>query len=222
MILLNISPYSKRLVNIYETDNAKIIILKSKIILSDKSANPIDSLHIEPWEIKDCCTDPQKEYLFVILGKSGAFRGERLAVFCINSEEIKKVWIDENRKHNPWKIMAKDIDGDSQLDICVGVWKKSRFHPVFDNRLFIYNWDGSQIFPKWLGSRLSSPFIDFDFDDIDNDSIPELLSLEIQRNGLNRIMTYKWKGFGFEGFKVLGKNLKERSLCTFKKGREER
>ncbi len=224
MIFFNLSifSYGEKLVSIYETNNRKVIVFKTKFILTDELGNLIDSYYTEPWEIKDCCIGPQKEYLFMILGKTGALRGERLAIFSRTLTKIKKVWIDENRGHNPWKIIVKDIDGDSKLEVCVGVWKKTRFHPVFDNRLFIYNWDRNQIFPKWLGSRLSSPFIDFDFQDIDNDGVEELLSLEMQRDGLKRIMSYKWKGFGFEGLEVLRKDLKEESLCNFKREKEEK
>ena len=130
MIFFNIfiSFYNGELVNIYETNNGKIVVFKTKIVLVSKQNNFTDSYCIEHWEIKDCCIDPQKEHLFVILGERGALRGERLAIFKRTFEKIKKVWIDESRGHNPWKIMIKDVDGDSQLDVCVGVWKKTRFY----------------------------------------------------------------------------------------------
>lgn len=199
----------------YKIQKANITVFKTNIVLSDKSGNVIDSLSLTPYEIKDFAIDPVKDYLFVILGKDTEIRGQKLALFSINSNKIAKVWIDEDRGHNPWKIELADVDGDDQIDVIVGVWNKARFHPVYANRLFIYSWDGDQIFPKWLGSRLSSPFSDFDLWDIDEDGIIELLSLEDQRNGLKRIMSYKWKGFGFEGYKVLGKDLKINSLHKF-------
>jgi hypothetical protein len=201
---------------IYKTTDGRIIILRTGITLTDGAGNRIDSFQSNGWEIKGACVDPKQEFLFAIIGNRGAIRGERMAMFGIGNGRIRKVWVGANRGHHPWKILMKDVDGDSKLDLCVGVWKKARFHPVFDNRLFIYNWEGQQLSPKWLGSRLSSPFLDFDFQDIDNDGVEELLALELQRNGLRRIMSYKWKGFGFEGFKVLRAGLTIENLGTLK------
>ncbi len=201
---------------IYRTADGKVIILRTGITLTDGAGNRIDSYQADGWEIKGACVDPKQECLFTIIGNRGAVRGERLAMFGIGNDRIKRIWIGENQGHHPWKILLKDVDGDSRLDLCVGVWKKARYDPVFDNRLFIYNLEGQQLSPKWLGSRLSSPFLDFDFQDIDNDGVEELLALELQKNGLRRIMSYKWKGFGFEGFKILRTDLSVRSLHTLK------
>jgi hypothetical protein len=201
---------------IYKTTDGRIIILRTGITLTDGAGNRVDSFQANGWEIKGACVDPKQKFLFAIIGNCGAIRGERLAMFGIGNGRIRKVWVGANRGHHPWKILMKDVDGDSKLDLCVGVWKKARFHPVFDNRLFIYNWEGQQLSPKWLGSRLSSPFLDFDFQDIDNDGVEELLALELQRNGLRRIMSYKWKGFGFEGLKVLRADLTIENLGTLK------
>ena len=66
-------------------------------------------------------------------------------------------------------------------------------------RPFIYNWDKEGLSPKWLGSRLSRPFEDYIFSDIDGDGMEELISIELLSNGRKAINSYKWKGFGFEG-----------------------
>lgn len=196
---------------ICESAKGKIVVSKKRITLIDISGNYVDSYDTKE-EIKDYSIDPKGDFLFVVLGKPGSIRGERLAAFSITAKRIQNLWIDKDRGYNPWKVIAKDIDGDSQIEVCVGVWKKARFHPIFDNRLFIYGWDGDQIFPMWLGSRLSSPFTDFNFCDVDGDGIEELVALEIQRDGLKRVMAYKWKGFGFEGFKILKKEIKDETL----------
>jgi hypothetical protein len=204
--------------SVIRADN--ISVTKTDIILTDDVGNNVDSLSVAPLAFKDFAIDYQNGFVFAILGQKDAPRGERLAIFIFKNDKIRKHWIDKDRNHNPWKIMFEDVDGDAQPDIIVGTWKKTRFHPVFDNRLFIYSWDGNEIFPKWLGSRLSSPFDDFDFRDIDGDGVIELIALELQRNGLKRVMSYKWTGFGFEGYKILKEDLQTASLTNSKEGVE--
>ena len=97
------------------------------------------------------------------------------------------------RTLNPWKVQAADADGDGKEDVAVGVYKKARFHPVMANRLFIYGWDGKGLYPKWLGSRLSRPFIDFVFLN------RKLVAIEVTRDGMNELAVYHWDGFGFTG-----------------------
>lgn len=100
---------------------------------------------------------------------------------------------------NPWKVQVADIDGDGIKEISIGVYKTAKFHPVMEKRPFIYNWDKEGLSPKWLGSRLSRPFDDYIFSDIDQDGMEELISIERLSNGRKVINSYKWKGFGFEG-----------------------
>ncbi len=195
-----------------------ITVEGADIALFDDTGGDVDNLSVAPLVVKDFTIDYKNDFIFAILGEKGATRGERLAIFTFRDGTINEHWVDMDRKHNPWKIMFEDVDGDAQPEVIVGTWKKTRFHPVFDNRLFVYSWDGNEIFPKWLGSRLSSPFDDFDFRDIDGDGIMELISLELQRNGLKRIMSYKWTGFGFEGYEILEENLQTASLNTLKEG----
>jgi hypothetical protein len=207
-----VSLNSEELLKTCETSLGDALIYGTKILFADKSGKTTDRYATKPFEIKDCDVDEATGRLFLVLGKPGTPGGERLAVFSCAAGRIRQIWIDKDRGQNPWKIRVKDIDGDSKLDICVGVWKKSRFHPVMENRLYVYGWNGERIFPKWLGSRLSSPFVDFDFYDIDGDGFDELVSLEIQRNGLKRVMCYEWNGFGFEGVNVARRDLEEEGL----------
>jgi hypothetical protein len=100
---------------------------------------------------------------------------------------------------NPWRVQTADVDGDGNIEISLGVYKTARYHPVCDKRPFLYNWHKDGISPKWLGSRLSRPFEDYIFTDIDGDGMDELIAIEMLANGNKVINTYKWKGFGFEG-----------------------
>src|SRR5258708_16204820 len=49
--------------------------------------------------------------------------------------------------------------------------------------LFIYSFDGRTVRPKWLGSSLSRPFVDFAFANLDRDRAEELISIETTRQG---------------------------------------
>jgi len=196
----------------FEMTFGNALVYRTIILCTDKSGKTTDSCLTAPFEIKDCDADTRNEEAFLILGKPGSPRGERLAVFSLTGGRIERLLIDENHGFNPWRIRAKDIDGDTCLDICVGVWKKTRFCSVAWNSLFVYGWDGKQLFPKWLGSSLSSPLVDFELLDMDGDGSEELLALEAQRNGQKRIMCYRWNDFGFEGIGVVRENLEEESL----------
>lgn len=96
--------------------------------------------------------------------------------------------------YHPWKIRFADVDNDSVLEVCLGVYKKSPLHPVLAKRLFIYNFQhGLQ--PKWLGSRLARPFADFEF--LENGDITELYALEINQLDRFCLNIYRWDSFGF-------------------------
>ncbi len=204
----------------YALNLEQVKVKDREITIIGNKGNAIDIFKLgKDEEIKSYCFDKENgeaNYLFLVVGRKTKIRGERVIILSLKPNKLKKIWEGLNSRYNPWKILVNDVDGDGKLDVCIGVWKKARFHPVFDNRLFVFGWEEEEIFPKWLGSRLSSPMLDFDFADIDQDGRKELISLEIQKNNLRRIMAYKWKGFGFEGFKILAQNLKQNMLDDVK------
>ena len=119
----------------------------------------------------------------------------------------------------PWKVQTADVDGDGVREISVGVYKTARFHPVMAKRPFIYNWDKEGLSPKWLGSRLSHPFDDYIFCDIDGDDMEELIAIELLSNGRKIINSYKWKGFGFEG---IGESVEFQDIMALQKQEPEK
>lgn len=132
----------------------------------------------------------------VLTKKTFSKYGKDIIIYSSDNEEIYREDFSELK---PWKVAIGDVDGDGIDDISIGVYKETLFHPVMAKRPFIYSFEDENLQPKWRGSRLSKPFIDYIFYDIDEDKVDELISIEIINNGDKVINTYKWKGFGFEG-----------------------
>ncbi|NPV70451.1 MAG: VCBS repeat-containing protein [Firmicutes bacterium] len=131
--------------------------------------------------------------LLMVTGNPLEQFGRQMTVFLVD----RKSWTGL-RGLNPWKVASGDVDGDGRSEILVGVWKTTRLDPVFDRRLFVYAWSEQGPVPRWLGSRLSRPFVDFGVEDADGDGGLELVAVELERSGAFSTRAYKWSGFGFE------------------------
>jgi hypothetical protein len=108
----------------------------------------------------------------------------------------REIWRGISGSLKPWKVQIADVDGDGREEIAVGVYKKARFHPVMAKRPFVYGWDGEDIYPKWLGSRLSRPFTDFVLADF-GEGPAKVIAVEETKDGANELAVYSWHGFGF-------------------------
>jgi hypothetical protein len=180
-------------------------IIKEKDSLKNKSREGINKyLTSTIDELKDLAMldskDSLTEVFIALAGNVSGKYSERLIAFSVEKDTIYKILLEKNISYlKPWKIIAEDIDGDGEKEIILGVNKKARFDLKLKNRLFIYEWSNCTLLPKWLGSSLAAPFYDFLIADIDDDQKSELISLEKLKNGLWRVMTYEWNGFGFTG-----------------------
>lgn len=121
-------------------------------------------------------------------------------VIYSSKDELNELYREDFSELKPWKIATGDIDGDNIDEVSIGVYKETIFHQVMAKRPFIYSFTNNRLQPKWRGSRLSRPFVDYGFYDIDGDSCDEILSIEILEDGMESLNSYKWRGFGFEGF----------------------
>ena len=111
-----------------------------------------------------------------------------------NLHNNSPILIKNMTSYHPWKIQFVDVDRDSIGEVSLGVYKKSPLHPIFTKRLFIFNFQhGLQ--PKWLGSRLSHPFADFNFLVTPKRTI--LIAMELNRQAQPMLNAYEWDCFGF-------------------------
>jgi len=194
-----------------ENPEVRVSLSGDKMVLKDDFGKTLSFQDLpEGKDLKDCCfiNDTSGLHLYGILGDEKSTFGERIVTATITDTGLIGPFIDPHTFY-PWKIMKADVDGDSKLEICVGVWKRTKYDTVVSNRLFIYNRRGPYIYPKWLGSRVNSPLIDFDFRDFDSDSIDELITLELNEDGSKKINLYKWFEFGFDFIKTLKEKQEE-------------
>jgi len=164
----------------------------------------------------------KREKVLMLTGKKGCKYGEELIILDLKMDEgeqgleFREIYRHPLKILRPWKVQTADVDGDKKVEISLGVYKTARFHPVMAKRPFVYNWDGSFMSPKWLGSRLARPFDDYIFTDIDSDGRDELVSIEQLENGSKAINSYSWKGFGFES---IGQSKEYRDILQIGKGK---
>ncbi len=140
-----------------------------------------------------------KDYLIILTGSRWKKYGEEVVIYSME-DEGREIYRKDYSELKPWKLEIGDIDGDGIDDISIGVYKESPLHKVMAKRPFIYSFVNGALQPKWRGSRLARPFTDYAFHDIDEDGVDEIISIEILEDNRKTINSYKWKGFGFEGY----------------------
>jgi hypothetical protein len=137
--------------------------------------------------------------LLIISGEADSEYGRRLRVYEFDND-FREVFEQDFGDMNPWKVQVCDVDGDGQGEISIAMYKTTVFNSVMAKRPYIYSWKNGTTTPKWRGSRLSRPFDDYIFTDIDCDGADEIIAIEMLEDGRKVLNSYKWKGFGFEGF----------------------
>lgn len=154
--------------------------------------------------ISDLDNDKNSKLVLLTSKKNREYADEMIVYnFIENVQSKENISLEEVYRFacedlNPWKVQTCDVDGDGKLEISLGVYKTAPFHPEMAKRPFIYDWHKGGIVPKWRGSRLSRPFEDYIFADIDFSQSDELISIEYLSDGNKALASYKWKGFGFE------------------------
>lgn len=134
---------------------------------------------------------------FCLLGLEGESGGRTVAVYRRKGSTWERLFLDRDRSTRPWKLALGELDGDELPEVLVAVRKATRFDPVVRNRLFVFDWTpGNTLFPKWLGSRLGGPLVDFAVIP-GSDDRARVAVTEQTTAGITRVRQYRWSGFGF-------------------------
>lgn len=173
-----------------------LIFLLSLLFLSNSSY--IKDHKILDYTIGDVNGDNYDEFVVLTKGLFGKY-GKDVVIYK-GVYDLTEIYREDFSDLKPWKIDTGDIDGDGTKELSIGVYKQTIFHPVMAKRPFIFSFRDNKLMAKWRGSRLSRPFTDYTFFDIDHDGIDEIISIEILENEKMSINSYKWIGFGIEGF----------------------
>lgn len=104
-----------------------------------------------------------------------------------------------------YRFETADVNGDGSTDAIVGVIKRTRYDPEVRRRVFVFKNYRGHVRPLWLGSRLGQPVADFRF--IARDGV--LRVLETERSGLFLVAEYRWRAFGMEFVRYLGREMTE-------------
>lgn len=109
---------------------------------------------------------------------------------------------------SPWKIQFCNIDGD-EIELAIGVKKKSPYHSEKVKRLFLYNlsFKNKRLKPKLRISRLSNPLVDFCMLDIDGDGFDEIISIEKDIKNC-----FDFNGYDYANAFVFEKNYRSKKL----------
>lgn len=191
---------------VYTYGQDKIIVRADMIKRISEDERVIGYCRTKPYEVMDAVFLRLSRVVLAILGRPGEERGQRLAVFGLEPT-IRLTWLDQDRGCRPWKICAGELDGDGITEICIGVWKKARFDPVYANRLQVFAWREGRLRPKWFGTRMAGPLLDFSLRDLDGDGRGELVTKERRRGGGTVMMRYEWGEFGFVEPRVMNSPL---------------
>jgi len=187
--------------------DASLEIKKDKISLYKKNNVLCDSIVFYHKEIKSIALSMDSTKLFLVVGAKNKFYGDALKIYVIKDNKLNYLGDYINHGQNPWKVRIGDLNNDGRNEVVVGVWKKVRLEKRFRKRLFIYTINKEGLKPIWLSSLLSSPFYDFEIWDIDNDKRDDVITLELQKNGLKRICVYSICSFGLKFMKILQKDV---------------
>ena len=107
----------------------------------------------------------------------------------------RTLWQGVPREYNPWKLAGGDIDGNGMPDFAVGLLKSTHLYPHAHRTVFFYEIRGGEVVPKWRGSSLGRPLVDFAYASLARG--PRLVALQTYLDGSFGLFVWRWYHFGF-------------------------
>ncbi len=105
------------------------------------------------------------------------------------------VWSGIPKKWKAWKLAGGDIDGNGSPDFAFGIVKQTHIYPRPHKTIFFYEIRGGKVVPKWKGSSLGRPLVDFQYAATARG--PRLVALQTLLDGRFSLFVWKWNRFGF-------------------------
>lgn len=112
---------------------------------------------------------------------------------CVIDGPNKKHWEFAPKRLKPWKLRVGQVDNDRRIELLVGVFKRTHIVKGPHRTLFIYDFDGKEVRPKWRASSLGRDLIDFMPADFGG---PRVITIERGIDGIPVLAEWKWRGFG--------------------------
>ncbi len=121
---------------------------------------------------------------------------------CLLVDAKGENWAFAPKRLNPWQIRAGDLDGNRKMDFMLGVFKSTNLIKEPHRTIFIYEFTGEEVKPKWKGSTIGRDFIDFNFVQLEG---PRMIIIEIDLDGRHVLSEWKWRGFGIRKLSEIAK-----------------
>ena len=185
--------YPSAIKHIYR-DNCIVKVYPNKFILCH-SGNSFDGHNCLPKGYKFLDMDYYERdsvyYIFSIV-EDVHTKKRKLAsfIYYLIIKKLSDYGMDIHDDFYPWKLVVSNIDNDSSYELIVGVNKASRYYKDVNKRIFVYNTNKNNFYPKWLGSKIGRKVEDFYV------SHSKLIVKHDLQN-VKDTTVYKWKGFGF-------------------------
>lgn len=116
--------------------------------------------------------------------------GWRLGRSCVRVTAVKRIF-------RPWQCWWTHVDDEQRL--ACATYKATPYVPFLHNCMFLFAWDGRRAEKRWLGSRLSRPYLDAVHADLRGDGQWRMAAVEETRDGKHGLSVYHPIGFGYEG-----------------------
>jgi hypothetical protein len=99
--------------------------------------------------------------------------------------------------YHPWQLWWTRGNGEQRF--AAATYKATPYAKFPHNCLFIFAWQDGAAEARWLGSRLSRPYVDAAHADLRNDGQWRMIAVEITQEGGRGLDVYRPIGFGYEG-----------------------